>query len=199
MRNEINESHPTQQMIFNIPAGTMPFDGRIEFFADRENRKVFFISNGITDEFRLLGKDLKNKVFLQMIQDNVAYNDLKHLPYEDALERYVFCVYGSMDHTADMNENGRLGRSDNFNCGIPACNCRNWKSKLWTINGHNLKGRMLDVLMAYRRGSDDKNVAAELGISMPTLNIHKRRLFEVFSVGNKTELVLAAIQTKIFQ
>jgi DNA-binding CsgD family transcriptional regulator len=53
--------------------------------------------------------------------------------------------------------------------------------------------------LAYRKGHDDYNVSMNLGIKAPTLNNHKKRLFEIFNVFNKTEMVIKAIDAKIIQ
>lgn len=199
MQSETTKKMDDQQFIHQIPAGALPEDDAIELFGNRSTKKLFFMSNGLTDSFRLLSDTYKRKLWVMLRKDPVAWEDLKHLPYNEGLERFAYCVYGSLDHVADISSTGHLGRTDNFMCGLANCNCMNWHSKQITYKGKVVKGRMLDVLLAYRKGRDDKNAAADLGICIPTLNSHKKKLFEVFEVGNKTELVIAAITARIIQ
>lgn len=193
------EKNDSIKVIHKIPAGIMPGDAATEFFGDRRTKKVFFMHNGRTLPFGKISQALKNRLLNQLMQDEVASKDLAHLPVSDALERYAYCLYGTLDHVPDVSKTGMLNGSDNFICGIPGCNCMNWRSKSIQYKGHVIKGKQLQVLLAYRKGHDDYNVADDLGMAMPTLNGHKKKLFELFGVYSKTELVIAAIEAKIIQ
>lgn len=193
------EKSETVKVIHKIPAGLMPGDTSTEFFGDRDTNKVFFMHNGKTLPFREIGIKVRSRLLAQLMQDEVARKDLAGLPLSEALERYTYCLYGTLDHVPDVTKTGLLNGSDNFICCIEGCNCMNWKSKSIQYEGHIIKGKQLQVLLAFRKGHDDYNVAHELGIAMPTLNNHKKRLFEIFGVYNKTEMVIKAIEHKIIQ
>lgn len=193
------EKKKAPKVIHTIPAGIMPGDSDTEFFGDRSTLKVFFMSNGRTFPFSALNKKVRNRLLNQLLADEVAKKELAHLPVSKALERYTYCLYGTLDHNPDVSRTGMLNGSDNFICGIDGCNCMNWSSKQIQYDGHIIKGKLLQVLLAFRNGHDDYNVSQELGIAMPTLNGHKKKLFEIFNVYNKTEMVISAIEAKIIQ
>jgi DNA-binding CsgD family transcriptional regulator len=193
------EKKDFSKVIHKIPAGIIPGDNGTEFFGDRRNMKVFFMHNGKTLPFREIGSRVRSRLLEQLMNDEVARKDLAHMPVNDALERYTYCLYGTLDHKPDVTKTGMLNGSDNFICGISGCNCMNWKSKQIQYDGQVIKGRLLQVLLAYRKGHDDYNVSMNLGIKAPTLNNHKKRLFEIFNVFNKTEMVIKAIDAKIIQ
>ena len=199
MQSETTTNPENLQFIHKLSAGAIPTDESIEIFADREHRKVYFTSKGVTLEFKKLSQRYKNRLFEKLLADTVAYKDLAHLPDHEALEKYAYCVYGTIDHIPDISTTGLLGGSENFMCGNPDCNCKNWLSKEFSYKGKILKGRILDVLIAYRKGREDQHVCDELDITMPTLNSHKKKLFEIFEVFSKTELVVAAIEAQIIQ
>lgn len=197
--HKFNQNPATPKLIHKLPAGIMPTDASIEFFGDRATKKVFFMHRGQTYPIRELGARTRAKLLAQLMADPIARRDLGHLPQSEAIERYAFCLYGTLDHTPDVTHTGMLNGSDNFICGIESCNCLNWKSKQISYDGQVIKGRLLQVLLAYRKGKDDVNVAAELNIAAPTLNSHKKKLFEIFNVYNSKELIIAAIEAKIIQ
>ena len=193
------EKKDFSKVIHKIPAGIMPGDDDTVFFGHRNSMKVFFMHNGKTLPFREISAMVRGRILTQLMADDVAMKDLAHMTINDALERYTYCLYGTLDHVPDVTKTGMLNGSDNFICGISGCNCMNWKSKQIKFDGHVIKGRLLQVLLAYRKGRDDHNVALELGIKAPTLNNHKKRLFEIFGVYSKTEMVIKAIEAKIIQ
>ena len=199
MQSKTTKNSEIMPVLHKIPAGAIPGDQSVELFGDRKEKKVYFISNGVTLDFKKLAQRYKNKLFTQLIADTVAHNDLKHLPYSVALERYAYCVYGSLDHMPDITVTGFMGRSENFICNQEGCNCQNWLSKQISYKGQIIKGRLLDVLLAYRKGREDAHVAEDLGIERPTLNTYKKQLFQIFGIYSKTELVVLAIEAGIIQ
>ena len=199
MMIKTTEKKDSSKVIHKIPAGIMPGDTDTEFFGDRNTLRVFFMHNGKTLPFREINARVRASLLEQLMRDEVAMAELSHMTINEALERYTYCLYGTLDHNPDVTRTGMLNGSDNFICGIEGCNCMNWRSKQIRYNGHVIKGRQLQVLLAFRKGHDDYNVSQELGIKAPTLNGHKKRLFEIFGVFNKTELVIKAIEAKIIQ
>ncbi|QQV89962.1 transcriptional regulator [Cellulophaga phage Ingeline_1] len=201
MQSEITKNTPSTPVthIFNLPAGLLPNDNSTELFGDRKTGKVYFMTKGKTLAFRYLSKNIKEQLLKKLLADPVASEQLKALPFSVAIERFAYCLYGGLDHTPDINETGVIGLSENFQCLDKGCNCKNWHSKMITYKGHVLSGKKLEVLMAYRKGREASYVAAELGITEPTLNSHKKKLFTIFNVYSTSELVVAAIEAKIIQ
>ncbi|UOY07752.1 DNA-binding response regulator [Muricauda sp. SCSIO 64092] len=193
------EKPKVHQVIHKIPAGLLPTDRSIELFGDRRTNRVFFMHNGKTLPFC----ELKNKAREQLLQllmnDKVAMKDLKHLPINEALEQFAFCVFGTLDHEADVDADGNLGNSDNFMCGKATCNCKHWKSKNITFQGTAIKGKLLQVLTEMANPGDDRQHAENLGIALSTLYTHKKKLFSIFNVFNTSELIVKAIEAKIIQ
>ena len=199
MKSKATHFTDNSQLIHMLPAGAIPGDHSIEIFGDRKTKKTYFASNGVVQPFRKLSQQYKNKLFSMIMADPIAMEDLKNLPYNEALETYAYCMYGSLDHVPDITVTGVLGASENFICNKEGCNCQNWLSKQITYNNHVIKGRLLDVLLAYRKGREDAHVAEDLNIEIPTLNTYKKRLFGIFGVYSKTEMVILAIESGIIQ
>lgn len=197
--SKVIEIERPSKTIHRIPSGAMPGDLNIELFADRKNQKVFFMHNGKTFPFHELSARARGRLLQQLLSDEVAKKDLAHLGVNKALERFAYCVYGTLDHRPDIDHTGMINGSDNFICQISGCNCLNWQSKQITYNGQAIKGKLLEVLLAYRKGHDDINVADRLNIAAPTLNTHKKKLFQIFGVYSKSEMIVAAIEAKIIQ
>jgi len=184
--------------IHQIPAGLLIGDKRTEIFGDRNTKKTFFISNGQTFQFKELEPSKKAQIFEQLLNDDVAYSDLKHLPHDQAIEEYSFCIYGAADHEADFCENGKLNKSDNFICSN-SCRCLKWKSKSISINGRALTTREIEIVTLMASDLADKQIASSLSITESTLNTHKQNLFEKAGVKSKSGLITKAINQKIIQ
>jgi DNA-binding CsgD family transcriptional regulator len=184
--------------IHQIPAGMLLGDKRTEIFGDRKTKKTFFVSNGQTFNFKELEPTKKAQIFEQLINDDIALSDLKHLPYEEATEKYAFCIYGAADHIEDFNENGQLNKSDNFICS-ENCRCLKWRSKSINIDGNTLTPREIQIVTLMASDLADKQIAAQLEICESTLNTHKQNLFEKASVKSKSGLITKAINQKIIQ
>lgn len=184
--------------IHQIPAGILIGDKRTEIFGCRTSKKTFFISNGQTFKFRELEPSKKAQIFEQLLNDDVAYSDLKHLPHDEAIEEYSFCIYGAADHEADFCENGKLNKSDNFICSNN-CHCLKWKSKSITIDGQALTTREIEIVNLLASDLADKQIASSLSITESTLNTHKQNLFEKAGVKSKSGLITKAINQKIIQ
>ncbi len=187
-----------KNQIHQIPAGMALGDMRTEIFGDRSTKKTFFVSNGQTFNFKELEPAKKAQIFEQFLKDEVALSDLKHLPQEEATEKYAFCIYGAADHVADFNENGKLNKSDNFICSNN-CQCLKWQSKSLKIDGNKLTKREIQIVNLMASDLADKEIAANLKITESTLNTHKQNLFEKASVKSKSGLITKAINQKIIQ
>ncbi|MRX40606.1 DNA-binding response regulator [Flavobacterium sp. LC2016-23] len=184
--------------IHQIPAGLLLGDNRTEIFGDRETKKSFFVSNGQTFTFKELEPLKKAQIFKQLLNDDVALEDLKDLNHEEATEQFAFCIYGAADHIADFNELGQLNKADNFICSNN-CNCLKWKSKSINIDGNALTVREIEIVNLMASDLPDKRIADELKIAKSTLNTHKQNLFEKAGVKSKSGLITKAINQKIIQ
>lgn len=57
-----------------------------------------------------------------------------------------------------------------------------------------LRGRQADVLQRVITGMTDKAIAADLGISPPTVRTYLQRLFQEFEVSDRTNLVICVFR-----
>jgi len=187
-----------KNQIHQIPAGLLPGDNRTEIFGDRKSKKTFFVSDGQTFQFNILAPMKKAQIFEQLLKDDIAFEDLKHLPQEEATEKFAFCIYGAADHIADFTESGQLNKVDNFICSNN-CKCLKWKSKSITIDGTALTIREIQIVNLMASDLPDKQIAEKLKIAKSTLNTHKQNLFEKASVKSKSGLITKAINQKIIQ
>ena len=197
MLNKSTTNYAPEQ-IHRIPAGIMVGDTATELFGDRATKKVYGISNGQTIPFENLSKQKLESIYEQMILDNVAMNDLKHLPAEKAIEEYAFCIFGAADSDPDFDANGKLGKADNFICSSN-CRCLRWNSKSITINGIALTSRQVTITNLLASDKPDKQIASELKISESTLDSHKRKLYEKVGVNSKAGLIMEAVKSKVIQ
>ncbi|AEW85922.1 MULTISPECIES: response regulator transcription factor [Flavobacterium] len=194
MQDKFNQN----ELIHQLPAGLIIGDKRTELFGCRKTKKVFSISNGVTKPFKELDNFKKALIFEQLLSDNIALEDLKNLPQEEALEQFAFCVYGDANHEPDFCENGELQKADNFLCSNN-CRCLKWQSKSIYFNNKKITVRQIEILQLLASDLCDKQIADKLCISESTLNTHKSNLFKLFEVHSRTGLISKAITNKIIQ
>lgn len=199
MKSEITQSVSSPQIfIHNIPAGMLQNDAATEIFSDRATKKLYAVSKGITVPFNEIDNSKKAMIFEKLLSDEVAMNDLKHLSQSEAIERYAYCMYGSLNSIPDFTENGELSDSDNFICSNN-CSCIYWKTKIIRVNGKKLTPHKIQILNLLCSDFCDKQIADKLYITQSTLNTHKSQLFEFFEVLSKPGLIIKAIELKIIQ
>lgn len=59
------------------------------------------------------------------------------------------------------------------------------------LNEHlGLPPRQAEITMQILHGKSDKQIARELGISLPTVRTHTRRLFRKLGLNDRVELIL---------
>ena len=63
----------------------------------------------------------------------------------------------------------------------------------------SLTAREIEVLQSVSRGASNKQIAAELGITEPTVKAHLVHVFEKLGVDNRTAAVRAAIDRGIVE
>ncbi len=185
--------------IHHIPAGALPQDSRIEFFADKKNRTVFFLQNGKTYPFSSLSRKHKNALLKEVVTDPEAMADLrgKGLSLTQALEEYAFCMYGAIDNQGDINDD-KVGAPENYRCSN-ACRCLRWRTKSITYLGEVITPRELQVIESLQSDHTNEAIAASLGMTRSTLNTHKKNLFNKLNCLSTPALVRKAIQEKIIQ
>lgn len=194
----IKNSDNHQNFIHRLPAGMLAGDLSTEMFGKRETRKVYGVSNGKTVSFNELNPKMRAQVFERLLNDERAMKDLRHLPQTEAIEHYAFCIFGAADSKPDFSEDGVLQQADNFICS-DNCVCLNWSSKKITIDGEVLTPRQLQIVKLLATDLCDKQIADKLGISLSTLDSHKKTLFDKCNVASKTGLVIKLIEQKIIQ
>lgn len=187
---------PTQ--VHRLPAGLLPGDFNTELVGDPATRKVYIICNGRQLPFATLKPEKKATLYAQMLSDDKAMADLQHLHPTDAMEEYAFCLYGQADHKPDFLPCGSPAPSENFMCS-DNCRCLSWQTKNITLMGHKLTPRQVEVTRLLASDKPDKAIAAELGITESTLDIHKKKLFSKAGVQSKTGFVRRAIKQKVIQ
>lgn len=185
-------------IIHQLPSGIMKGDKTTELFSERETKRVFILHDGQTLPFSSLDKKKRAELLDKLTQDEVALNDLKGLPLDEALERFAFCVYGAADSDPDFNEKGELQQGDNFMCSNN-CKCFKWKSKEIKVDGNRLTARQYEIVSLFASDMPDKEIASKLSITESTLDTHKKNLFKKFNVSSKTGLITKAITQKIIQ
>lgn len=194
----MHDKSTTKSDVHQIPAGLLIGDKRTEIFGCKETKKTFFLTNGQTANFKELPGNLKAQLLSELLNDDIAFDDLRHLSQEEAIEQFAFCNYGAANHEPDFCENGELKKSDNFICSNN-CKCLKWNSKKITIDGIAITPRELEIITLMASDLADKQIADQLKISESTLNTHKHHLFEKASVQSKTGLISKAIHQKIIQ
>jgi DNA-binding CsgD family transcriptional regulator len=188
----------TNPLIHQIPAGLMIGDNATELFGCRETKKVYALSNGKTIPFNQLDPLKRALIFEKLLSDDVALEDLRSMPQNEAIENFAFCIYGAADHEPDFNEKGELKKADNFICSNN-CKCLKWLSKNISVDGNKLTPREIQIVMLLASDKPEKQIADQLDITESTLNTHKKHLFDKFNVHSKSGLITKAISNKIIQ
>ena len=187
-----------QHLIHRLPAGMMHDDSSTELFGCRTTKKMFAISKGNTIPFEELEPSKRAQIFERLLDDPIALQDLKNYSQEKAIEQFAFCVFGAADSEPDFCKNGELQAADNFICSSN-CMCLKWPSKKITVEGVQLTSRQLEIAQLMATDLCDKQIADRLGITISTLDTHKKTLFEKCNVHSKTALVIKLIDQKIIQ
>jgi len=203
INNTTNVTNPVNitQLIHGVPAGIHPNDNRIEFWADRKTKEVFFNKNGLTKSFTELPINIIEKLKIQYKQDYIAVAQLSQ-EYDnvyDQLKAYVFCLFGALDTSADF-ENGEIQASENFLCKSGTqCQCLKWKTKSIKISGNVLTLREIEVLELIGKGFTVKEIANHLNISVSTVDTHKDHLNKKAGVQSTPELIIKATRQNAIQ
>lgn len=74
----------------------------IFLFLNSENQEVLYRVGGATLHFSLLPWKYKKEFYYQLINDIDAYNAVKHLSIELAIEKYILVLYGNLNSTVSL-------------------------------------------------------------------------------------------------
>lgn len=181
-----------------LMSGILPNDKNIELFSCDTTKQVFFIQEGKTRSFSELNLIAKAKLLELMSTDDVAMEDLKHLPIAEALETFAFHCYGASDNDTDVYEDGTWGNVEASNCP-PDCKCSKWKSKRIAFNGQYLTPRELQVIQFLATDYADKEIADFLKISISTLDTHKKNIMNKMNVHGKAGIITKAIKNNLIK
>ena len=67
------------------------------------------------------------------------------------------------------------------------------------LNAQLLSPRQYEILQAVWRGQTNKAMAADLGISLRTVEVHRASLMRRLKVTNAAQLIRAALQRNLLQ
>lgn len=188
------------QTIFKpIPSGCLKGDKSIEIFGDRKTKEVYFLHDGKTQDFSQMPQKFKRMLLKKLLGDPIAREQLGHLGYTEALKRFAFCHYGSLDNVPDICSNGHLGPTDNFRCS-DNCMCMSWKSKqIHTQDGQSITKKQLQIIDHIRKGFPDKLIAHKLGIAISTLDNHKTAIMKKLHAFSRVDIITKSINQNIIQ
>lgn len=187
----------TQDVFKPIPAGSMPGDHSVEIFGDRKTKELYYFKDGQTHKFEDLPQRYKTQLLKRLLGDKIAMKHLGHLGYTEALKRFAFCHYGSIDNSADFCKDGKIGLSDNFRCG-DNCQCLKWESKnITTEAGVKIWPKQLQIIDLIRKGFADKQIADIMHIAVATLNNHKRVIMDKLEAHNRVDIITKSINQNI--
>lgn len=174
-----------------IVAGVLPFDANIEFVGIADTKEVLWLRNGNNHYFKDLPEHIYQKLEEKFLSDEPAVRYLSGL-YDDIrrqVEVYTFYLYGDLDTIPDYNNaTGELGESENFFLDVE-CPSLDFTNKHITVNGNELTKKELKIIKMIKQEYPDKLIASKLGIAMPTLDYHKKRLYAKAGVTTKAGLI----------
>lgn len=182
--------------VTNLISGITPNDKKIELFADRTIKKVFFIQNGKTKPFSKLNNEAKSNLLELLLNDDVAMRHLAHLPLSVALEVFVMHCFGAADNQTDIYEDNSIGNIETSACTAD-CHCKTWKSKKIMVNGSYVTPREMQLLRLLASDYPDKQIAMMLDISQSTVDTHKANLMRKLHVNSKAGIITTAIKLNL--
>ena len=192
--SKINKQNPISQQ---LPAGVLANDHNIEFAGVKDSQTVIWLQRGNVHAFCDMPSDLYQKLKDKYLNDApaVAYLSQFNFNIRRQVELFTYYMYGALDGTPDVI-NGELQPSENFRDTLD-CVSLKWNSKTIDYKGVELKPKQIKILDFISEDLPDKAIAAELNISMKTLDYHKKALYTLLGVSNKTAAVLTAVKANI--
>ncbi len=189
-----NTDYPAKHQMV---AGVNPHDHNIEFVGIPETKKVIWLSHGNSHYFKDLSEEHYKLLEQKYLSDTSAKEYISPLfnSLSECVEYYTYLLYGELDTIPDIKD-GRLSPSENFR-DTEDCISLNFKFKDITIGDVILNRRDIKIIDMIKKSYPNKLIAAELGITLPTLDFHLRNLYKKADVYTKLELLNKINQEKI--
>jgi len=172
----------------NLPSGLD--DNTLEIYRCKSG-KVKALMNGNSVSYIELPGILREPFQAELIGDRAAINclrnEMKITDSDEMEEKFVSCRYGALDSSPDFD--GKITRTD-----APVCDCIKYCKGFNVVckvpaGKNGTLGRseyMVATLVAM--GKQDKEIAAELSIELPTVRTHLNRIREKLCVNNRIEI-----------
>ena len=159
-------------MIDKLPAGMLPTDKNIEFFADPQTfGKVFWISEGRTRLFKELPLRIMDDLRDELLSDTRALKGLRMMGLsseDEMLEQYNYCNRGKLDEKPNITASG-IKSKEFVECGHRGkCSGEGRVCSPLLINGSRITFRELECLKLIGIGMTYKRITIEMGFRRET-------------------------------
>lgn len=178
-----------------IPAGILPNDSNIEFFADPENfGKVFWISEGKTHILKNLPLHIIDDLRDELQSDSRALKGLRLMGVtteDEMLEQYTYCNRGKLDGVPDITVTGKKTK-EFVDCGRRGrCFGENLVCSPLSINGERITHREFECLKLIGIGLPYKRIMIEMGFRRTSaVNSLLVRLRDKMCCSNQVEIAI---------
>lgn len=179
----------------HLPAGILPTDKSIEFFADPNNfGKLYWISEGITHKFKELPLPVIDDLRDELASDTKALKGLRLMGLtseDEMLEQYNYCNRGRMDGVQDISSTGKKTK-EFVECGRHGyCVGENKVCSPLCINGEHITHREFECLKLIGTGLTYKRITVEMGFRRETaVNSLIDRIRDKLQCSNNTEIAI---------
>ncbi|MFD2961307.1 MULTISPECIES: response regulator transcription factor [Olivibacter] len=117
---------------------------------------------------------------------------------EDRLKQFTYCMFGGFDHFHDIDENGKLGDIEYFDCGKRGnCPGEFLVCKLPQTDNGSLTKSETQVLKLIRYGKTVKEIAYETHTSELTIKTHIQNIKKKVGYGRMAELAVFAFAKQL--
>ncbi len=118
----------------------------------------------------------------------------------DRIRKYAWCKLGGFDNEADIKKDGTIV-PEHFDCPLRS-SCPKQAQKhlcgvLWVNKETYLTPRELQILKLTAEELPDKQIADRLGISINTVNTHRKRIQMKINVYSKVGMARFAIEKNL--
>ena len=178
-----------------LPAGIIPSDRNIEFFADPEKfGKLFWLSEGIVHRFRELPLNIVDDLRDELLSDTRALSGLRLMNITDLdamLEQYNYCNRGKLSSIPDISASGKKTK-EFVDCGRRNhCPGENKVCSPLCINGDRISHREYECLKLIGISLTYKQIMVEMGFRRETaVNSLIARLRDKLQCNTLVEIAL---------
>jgi DNA-binding CsgD family transcriptional regulator len=178
-----------------LPAGFLPSDQSIEFFADPQAwGKLFFMSSGSVHSFTDLPLHVLEDLTDELLSDTRAIKGLLQMNITEECEmvqQYNFCNRGRLSHVPDISPSGTKHKQYH-DCGRKGkCPGEGKVCSILSINGFQITNRELECLKLIGTGLTYKMICAAMGFRRQTaVNSLIDRLRDKLQCANQVEIAL---------